>query len=111
MATEVGADPRELIRLAGTYLSESRRLGDALHGAQTFAVPTATAFGDTAGGAGLHSANDELAELAGLAVGRLVEVLEGDVDRLHQLAFVYEQADRQASTDRPRPGHGGPTAW
>ncbi len=106
MANDVGADARELARLAQTFLHESQRLGDALRGAQSFSTPPSAHYGSTPGGAALHHANDEVVELAALAVGRLVEVLEGDVDRLYRLAFVYAEAERQAAQP-PRP-RGGP---
>jgi hypothetical protein len=109
MATQIRADASQLVRLAGTYLDESRRLGDTLRGVQTFVTPPATAFGDTAGGARLRQANDELTELTGLAVERLVEVLEGDVDRLYRLARLAEQAEQQARATQSAAG--GVTPW
>lgn len=107
MATEVRADPTELTRLAATFLKASQRLGDALRAAQASVTPPVTDYGDTSGAAPLHKAEDGAVEPAGLAVGRLVEVLEGDVDRLYRIAFAYEQADLRAMDDieRRRGGH------
>lgn len=102
MATEVRADPIELTRLAGTFLRASQRLGDALRTAQAAVTPPLTAYGDTAGGPPLHAAEDTCVEGAGLAVGRLVEVLEGNVDRLYRIAFAYEQADLHAMDEIER---------
>ena len=95
---EMSADPVALARLAGAFLTASQRLSDALTTAQARVSPPATVYGDTTGAARLHTANELAVEKAGLAAGRLIEVLEGDVDRLYQLVSVYEQADRQART-------------
>lgn len=101
---EVGADPIELARLAATFLHASQRMGDALRATRAQVTPPTTAYGDTPGAGRLHTANDLAVEQAGLAMGRLVEVLEGDVDRLYRLVFAYEMAERQARAKIPRNG-------
>ena len=103
---ELGADPIELTRLAGTYLRESQRLGDALRTERATLSPPAPDFGRTATASTLHFASDSSTELAELAIGRLVEVVEGDVDRLYRLAFAYHEANLQADLQRPQ--RGGP---
>lgn len=98
---EIAADPIELTRLAATYLDQSAGLTDALHSA-AMATPTGTDFGTTATAALLHQVSDAVVEEAELAVGRLVEVLNGDADRLYHLAAVYHEANQQAAA-RSRP--------
>jgi hypothetical protein len=100
---EVAADPVELAHLAATYLDHSAGLGDALHSA-AMTTPAGTDFGTTATAALLHQVSDAVAEEAELAVGRLVEVLNGDADRLYHLAAVYHEANQQAAA---RSGPGG----
>jgi hypothetical protein len=106
MAAEVRADPIELTRLAQTLLRASQRLGDAWRAAQRDLTPPVSEFGDTAGCSSLHKGNATVVEPAGLALDRLVAVLEGDVDRVYRLAFAYEQADLHAMDEMER-GRGG----
>ncbi|MBX6750277.1 MAG: hypothetical protein IRY85_11525 [Micromonosporaceae bacterium] len=102
---EVAADPIELTNLAATYLDQSQALGDALRGA-AMATPARADFGTVPAAELLHDISDTVSEQAELAVGRLVEVLEGDADRLYQLAFVYHAANLQAAAQTPM--RGGP---
>ncbi|GAA1753775.1 hypothetical protein [Luedemannella helvata] len=96
MADEVRANPEELAKLAGTTLDTSIALGDGWTDARTdLAVPVA-AFGNLAASAGASSAHTTAVENADTAVGRLVAVFEGDVDRLYRCAFTYQQADQEA---------------
>jgi hypothetical protein len=46
----------------------------------------------------------------GTAAGRLIEVLEGDVDRLHHVAFAYAESDRRAAERACGPRQGGTQA-
>jgi hypothetical protein len=96
VSTEIRADPLELARTARAFLRESQGLGDALRAAQASATPPGTAYGDTAGAAGLQQAVGRATEAAGEAVGLLVEVLEVNVDLLYRLAFATETAIRDA---------------
>jgi hypothetical protein len=96
VSTEIRADPLELARAARAFLRESQGLGDALRAAEGSATPPGTAYGDTAGAAGLQRAGDGVVEAAGEAVGLLVEVLEFDVDVLYRLAFAADRAIRDA---------------
>ena len=93
---EVAADPIELTNLAAAYLDQSQALGDALRNA-AMATPARADFGATSAAALLHDTSDTVSEQAELAVGRLVEVLEADTDRLYQLAFVYHATNLQAA--------------
>jgi len=102
---EVAADPIELTRLAATYLDQSQALGDALSSA-AMATPGRMDFGTVPAAALLHQVSDAVADEAELAVGRLIETLEGDGDRLYQLASVYHAANQQAAAQRPL--RGGP---
>jgi hypothetical protein len=99
---EIAADPVELTRLATVYLDQSDLVATALR-ATELAVPPPADFGRTPGAALLGQASDASTEQAGLAVGRLVEVLEGDVDRLYRIAFAYHEANRQATLPAPQP--------
>jgi hypothetical protein len=102
---EVAAEPIELTRLAATYLDQSQMLGDALRGA-AMATPARADFGTVPAAALLHEASDAVAEQAEHAVGRLVEVLDGDADRLYHLAFAYHEANLDAAAQPPL--RGGP---
>jgi hypothetical protein len=103
---EVAADPIELTHLAATYLDQSQLLGDALRGA-AMTTPPRTDFGTTPSAALLHQVSDAVSEQAELAVGRLVETLDADADRLYGLAFTYHAANLQAAAAQPA-RHGGP---
>lgn len=105
IGAEVAADPLELTRLAATYLDQSEVLGDSLRGAM-MATPAGTDFGAVPGAALLHQVSDAVADEAEVAVGRLVEVLHGDADRLYSLAFSYHTANLQAAAQPPL--RGGP---
>jgi hypothetical protein len=97
MAKEVRAKPEEIANLAGETLEASIELGDALRDAQPSLSVPAAAFGNAPVGAGVQRAHQAFADDASTAVGRLVGVHEGDVDRLYQVAFAYQQADREAA--------------
>jgi hypothetical protein len=95
--TEVRADPVEITRLADQMLHASQQIADVwrpMHGA--LAIPV-TAFGDSGGAAGVHTAHDVTFTDADVAIGRLVAVLEGDMDRLYRIAFAYKKADDDAA--------------
>jgi hypothetical protein len=104
--TEVRADPVELTRLADAMLTASQGVGDGWRGAQgPLAVP-AEAFGDSAGAAGVCTAHEASVNGADVAVGRLVAVLEGDMDRLYRIAFAYKKADDDAARKIAAKRHG-----
>src|SRR3982751_1309544 len=87
---EVRADPVELTRLADAMLTASQGIGDGWRGAQGALAVTAEAVGDSAGAAGVAKAHEASADDADVAMGRLVALLEGDMDRLYRIAFAYK---------------------
>jgi hypothetical protein len=94
---ELRADPVALTRTADQMLRSSQSVADAWRIAQgTLAVP-AEAFGDSAGGPGVSVAHQASIDDADVAIGRLVGVLEGDMDRLYRIAFAYQKADQDAA--------------
>lgn len=94
---EVHVDPIELTRLGEEMLRSSQQIADVWRVAQSaLAIPIA-AFGDTAGGSGVHDAHKATVDDADVAAGRLVAVLEGDMDRLYRVAFSYKKADEDAA--------------
>jgi hypothetical protein len=100
---EVRADPVELTRLADRMLRSSQQIGDAWREAQgTLAVPAA-AFGDSSGAAGVHDTHQDTVDDADVTIGRLVAVLEGDMDRLYRVAFAYKKTDDDAAAAYPQP--------
>jgi hypothetical protein len=97
VSTEVRADPVELTRVADQMLRSSQRIGDAWRAAQgLLAVPVA-AFGDSSAAAALSAAGEQTVDDAAVTIGRLVAVLEGDMDRLYRVAFAYKKADDDAA--------------
>jgi hypothetical protein len=107
VAEEVRADPVALSRLAAEVLTASRTLGDGWRAARDGLDVPAAAYGDSAGAAGVRAAHQATVEDADATVGRLVAVLEGDVDRLYRVAFAYQLADqREAERQRRAGGHG-----
>ncbi|MEV0274672.1 MAG: hypothetical protein HOV71_28640 [Hamadaea sp.] len=97
MSNEVRADPVELTRVADQMLRSSQQIDDAWRAAQgPLAVP-ATAFGDSIGAAAVAQAQDQTVDDAEVTLGRLVAVLEGDMDRLYRIAFAYKKADDDAA--------------
>ncbi len=97
MAKEIRADPTELTKLAGETLEASKRLSDGFRtGYADMALPQA-AFGNTAAGPQVYMAHETTLGEAEPAVGRLVTVQEGDVDKLYRVAFAYLKADHDAA--------------
>jgi len=106
MGAEVRADPVEIAKLAQRTLTASIELGDGWAAAHPgLSVPVA-AFGNLGAGQRLQRSQVAATEDADTAVGRLVAVYEGDVDRLYRVAFGYQQADREAA-ERNRRSRGG----
>jgi hypothetical protein len=93
---EVRADPVEVTRVAAQMLLCSEHLADAWSNAQAALAVAASAFGNSAGGPGVHASHQATIADADVAVGRLVAVLEGDTDRLYRIAFAYQKADDDA---------------
>lgn len=85
--------PQELCRLADECLKASIEVSDGWSGKQTSLVVDLRAAGNTDGGFDVVAAHGELAEAADIAVGRLVSVLEQDMDDLYLCAFAYDCTD------------------
>lgn len=111
-AKEIRADSSELADLAGKVLSASGALGNALAASRgSLTVPPA-AFGNTVAGPTAHDSHAAVVEQGGATTERLVEVLEGDVDRIYRVAFAYQRLE-QENADlicRQHRRMGGPTA-
>jgi hypothetical protein len=109
MGEEVRADPVALTRLAAEVLTASQTLGDGWRAALDGLEVPVSAYGNSTAAGGVHAAHQAAAEDADVSVGRLVAVLEGDVDRLYRVAFAYRHADQQAAERQRRAGgHGRP---
>jgi len=95
MVDGVQADPLELARLASEVLTAADGLGTALSaGRGSLMVPLA-AFGNSAAGPAAHTSHEAVTEQGATTSQRLVEVLEGDVDRIYRVAFACEKLDRE----------------
>jgi len=91
--------PQQLSRLADDCLGASQSLTDDWSGAQGGLTVGGRAAGNTGGAAGLLSAHQAAANTAGTAIGRLVGVLEKDMDALLQCAFDVTATDESAAAD------------
>jgi hypothetical protein len=94
---EVRADPIELAHLAECFLQASQRIADEYRGLQDALAIPAGAFGDSAVGPRITDAHPTMVTDVGVALARLVGVLEVDTDRLYGVASVYQQADQDAA--------------
>lgn len=97
MSGEIRAEPAELAKLAQAVLGASKLLGDGHREAAGSVGVPASAFGNTANGAGIHASYQQVVAEAAAPFDGLVAVLEGDVDRLYRVAFNYQQADHEAA--------------
>jgi hypothetical protein len=104
MAEEIRADPVALLVLATRIHDAAIALADAWATAGPAPGPPADAFGDLAAGRELHRIHRDAVEEAERGVDRFIAVHEGDVDRLHRVAFAYRQADAEAEARQPRLG-------
>ncbi|PZS31484.1 MAG: hypothetical protein DLM59_09890 [Pseudonocardiales bacterium] len=104
------ADYTELARLAGEVLKAADGISSGIRASRAPLTVAPAAFGDSSAGPAVHSAHLAVVEQGGTTNERLVEVLEGDVDRLYRVAFAYQKIDQDAA-DRLCRGHrmGGPT--
>ncbi|MQA25222.1 MAG: hypothetical protein GEU94_07085 [Micromonosporaceae bacterium] len=109
MVQEVRADYTDLARLAQDILEAADGVTNALRTARdAFTLPV-SAFGNSSVGSSVHYAHEQTTETGGVTVERLVEVLEGDVDRVYRVAFAYRKADLEAAEDTCRNApRGGP---
>jgi hypothetical protein len=93
---EVRADPVELTRLAEQMLTASQQIGDGWRGAQGSLAIAAGACGDTPAAPTVLAEHQSSVDDADVTVGRLVAVLENDMDALYRVAFAYQKADEEA---------------
>jgi len=111
MATdEVRADYPELARLAGEVLTAADGISDGLRAGRGSLTVPVSAFGNSSAGPAVHRTHEAVTEQGGTTTERLVEVLEGDVDRIYRVAFAYQKADQEAADQLGRiQQRGGPT--
>ncbi len=85
--------PTRLVELAQTCLTASQDVADGWSGAAgELQVPSGSA-GNTVGGNQLLTAHTRASNAAGVAIGRLVAVLEADVDAVYLCAFDFSTTD------------------
>lgn len=88
----------DVVRRAGTVGEAAGVLGDAATRFHGEAGTAASAFGNVPTSSALAGACLDAQGAAGAAGERVVETLEGDVDRLYQVAFAYQEAEQAAVT-------------
>jgi hypothetical protein len=93
---EVRADPVELTRLAEQMLTASQQIDDGWRNAQGSLAIAGGAFGDTPAAPTVQAEHQSAVDDAGVTVGRLVAVLENDMDAVYRVAFAYQKADEEA---------------
>ncbi|HWS37605.1 MAG TPA: hypothetical protein VN408_33355 [Actinoplanes sp.] len=94
---EVRVEPVAVTRAADRMMRAAQSLSDAWRTAQgSLTVPDGAA-GDSAGAGTVVAAAQDTTDGGGVAIGRLVAVLEGDMDRLYRIAFAYQKADDDAA--------------
>lgn len=84
--------------LAGTVLTESQHLAEAMLLAQDRLPAPAAAFGNSSAASLAYEACQRAVEATGEAAGLLTGVLEDDVDRLYQVAFALVAADEESAS-------------
>lgn len=90
--------PTKLAELAQTCLSASQDVADGWSGALGALQVPSGAAGNTLGGGPLLSAHTDAGDAAAVAVGRLVAVLEADVDAVYLCAFDFSTTDEAVAT-------------
>lgn len=100
--------PAEVVRLAGAVLDGADQLGGAAARFAGDASTGAAAFGNLGVSGRLAAACLDAQASAGTAADGLVGTLEGDVDRLYQVAFAYQEAEQSAAARFRSRGRWGP---
>jgi hypothetical protein len=95
--TEVRANPIELTRLADEMLRSSQRIADAWQTAQTHLHLRPGVWGVAPADLALADRYAGAVDDADVMIGRLIGVIEDDVDRLYRVAFAYQKADDDAA--------------
>lgn len=99
--TTVHADPVALAHAAGALLDEAGRLGEQLRPALVELELNEAAYGWPA----LAAAHQQAASDLAATLSRYLAGLEGDADRLYQVAFTVQAAETRACA---RTGRFGP---
>ncbi|MGC4896033.1 hypothetical protein [Micromonospora sp. DT31] len=89
-------DPEEVAAFAGRTLTASQQFADEMLLAQEAFPAPLTAFGDTDTATATYNSCQSATEAAMTAAGVLLEMLEGDADRLYLIAFSIQQTDGEA---------------
>ncbi|MBT8227837.1 MAG: hypothetical protein HKP61_07990 [Dactylosporangium sp.] len=99
MATEIEVNPPELVKLAQVTLAGADDITDALIVALPDPCPLQQAFGNIGSGANLFDMLESATSDAQRTVFWLTSTLEGDTDRLYQVAVACEQAGSEVASD------------
>lgn len=91
--------PRELCGLADACLTSSQDVSDGWSKGQGALILDSRVAGNTQGGFDVVAAHGELVDAADIAIGRLVSVLEHDMDALYLCAFDFSATDEATATD------------
>lgn len=89
--------PTRLAELANTCLSASQDVADGWSGALSALQVPSGAVGNTLESGPLLSAHTDAGNAAAVAVGRLVSVLEADVDAVYLCAFDFSTTDERVA--------------
>jgi len=111
--------PETLSSLADEFLTSSEHVTDGWNDQQQSLVLDGRDAGNSGGGFDVIEAHTNAAEAADIAVGRLVAVLEQDVDNVYLCAFSFDATDEKAAEGLkstydpgpqliPTPGQPGP---
>ena len=109
---QINADVDRLAELAQTCLSASQDVADGWSGALSALQVPSGAAGNTLESGPLLTAHTDAANAAAIAVGRLVSVLEADVDAVYLCAFDFSATDEAVARgfeDKPPPPTPDPT--
>jgi hypothetical protein len=94
----------ELNRLAQRTLDLAASLGDQWRPNMGLLTPASGAFPPVTGVDALRRAHESVIDAADIAVRRLLDVVEGDAERVWRVSFAYAEADRRAEDALKRTG-------
>ncbi|HEY3015919.1 MAG TPA: hypothetical protein VGJ41_12455 [Nocardioides sp.] len=89
--------PETLSSLANEFLTSSQHVTDGWNDHQQSLVLDGRDAGNSDGGFDAIEAHGNVAEAADIALGRLVAVLEQDVDNVYLCAFSFDTTDEKAA--------------
>jgi hypothetical protein len=93
MAKELRADPVEMATLGTNCTTVATEVRSVLRKARDQITLPSAAFGNTTGIEDVCNTYGNVLEKAGLVFEDLADVLEGDTERLYQVAFSYKAQD------------------